>query len=401
VAVLELNVDKEMDANNPAAPAGKGKRPHVWRRRIGIMLAVLILLLVIARLLMPSSVRWYVNRTIDRHPMYEGQIGDVSIHLWRGAYSIEDIRLNKTTGNVPVPLFSSRRVDLAIQWDALLEGKLVGRIAIDQPELNFVDSDSDSADQTGAGGPWLAIIQDLFPFDLNSCIVKNGTIKFIAFDKDPPVEMSLTQLDAEISNLTNVHDETTPLIATVKATGLALDHAQVDYVMKMDPFSYKPTFEMALKLIGLDVTKTNALARAYGQFDFESGWFDLVVELDAREGQLKGYVKPLFRNLQVFSIRNDIAEDNVLSVFWEAIVGAVTGLFENQPRDQLATNIPLEGEVDNPETEILTVLGNVLRNAFIRAYLPRLEGTTSDTGDAIRFGKGSILDPDAPGNDNR
>ena len=48
---------------------------------------------------------------------------------------------------------------------------------------------------------------------------------------------------------------------------------------------------------------------------------DCVVELDAREGQLEGYVKPLFHNLKVVTLQ-DVKEDNPLQLFWEALVGA-------------------------------------------------------------------------------
>ena len=51
------------------------------------------------------------------------------------------------------------------------------------------------------------------------------------------------------------------MLATVKANALALDHAKFQYEMKLDPFSYHPTFQMAARLIGLDVTKLNQLAR--------------------------------------------------------------------------------------------------------------------------------------------
>ena len=44
---------------------------------------------------------------------------------------------------------------------------MVGKIRIDQPELNFVDGDDSSQDQTGVGGPWLDILRDLFPFRIN------------------------------------------------------------------------------------------------------------------------------------------------------------------------------------------------------------------------------------------
>ncbi len=129
------------------------KRRRRWPRWVLIFLVAVTVVLGIGRAMAPAWVRDYVNGVIDRNPLYDGRIGDIEIHLWRGAYTINDIRINKTTGNVPVPLFAAKRLDLAIEWDALLAGEIVGRVAIDQPELNFVDSESESTDQTGVGGP--------------------------------------------------------------------------------------------------------------------------------------------------------------------------------------------------------------------------------------------------------
>jgi hypothetical protein len=368
------------------------RRRHKWLRRFVYFFAFIGVLLVGARLALPSVLRWYVNRTIDRNPLYDGQIGDIEVHLWRGAYSIDDIRLNKTTGNVPVPLFAAKKVDLAIEWNALLSGKVVGRIRMDEPELNFVDGRDQSEDQTGAGGPWLEMIDELFPFKINSAEIHNGSIHFRTFATDPPIDMPLTNVEATMENLSNIHDETTPLIATVKATALALGQAKLEYEMKLDPSSYRPTFQLAVRLLGLDVTKTNDLTRVYGGFDFEDGWFDLVVELDAKEGQVQGYVKPLFRHLKIFSPGHDIPKDNPIQLFWEALVGAAAEILKNQPRDQVATLIPLSGDMSAPNKDILATIGNVLRNAFIRAYLPRLQGVAPDVGQDLHFGQASITD---------
>jgi len=138
------------------------------------------------------------------------------------------------------------------------------------------------------------------------------------------------------------------------------------------------------------------LTRSYGMFDFERGFFDLVVELRARHGQIDGYVKPLFRDIKVFSLNPDIKEDNVVEFFWEALVGVATGVLKNPPRDQFGTVIPLRGDLTGPRTNILVVVGNVLRNAFIRAYLPRLEGTAGSI-DGLEFGRGSIIQPGGVG----
>ncbi len=361
-------------STNRSGTMPKAPRKHRAWRIVGTTVLVLVLLGAIARATMPSLVRDYVNRTLDRNILYSGKIGRVQIHLLRGAYSIQDIQISKTTGNVPVPFFAAPRVDFAIQWDALVHGKIVGRVLMQRPELNFVDAPSEGESQSGAGGPWLQMIRDLFPFRINSAVVKDGSVHFRAFQSEKPVDVYLSEVDAAVDNLTNIRDETTPLVSTVQLKALAMDQAKFEYKMTLDPFSYRPTFHMATRLLGLDVTKVNDFALTYGNFDFKRGWFDLVVEADAKEGQITGYVKPLFRNLKVFSLKQDIKEDNVLQFFWQALIGAATTLLKNQPRDQFGTLIPFTTDVSGATSaDILATIGNILRNAFIRAYLPRLE----------------------------
>ena len=82
-------------------------------RRLNIIAVSLLLVLVIvgvARALLPEMVLGYVNRTLDRSPRYAGRIENIQIHLWRGAYSIQGVRISKTSGDVPVPFFTARRV---------------------------------------------------------------------------------------------------------------------------------------------------------------------------------------------------------------------------------------------------------------------------------------------------
>jgi len=331
--------------------------------------------------MLPGFVRDYVNRTLDRNPLYAGTIGEVQIHLWRGAYSIQEIKISKTTGNVPVPFFAAKRVDFAIQWDALLHRKLVGRVLVEEPELNFVDAPADEEKQTGAGGPWLQMIRDLFPFKINRTVVKNGSIHFRAFQAEKPIDVCLSKVEATVDNLSNIYDETNPLVSTVQAKALVMDHAKMEYRMTLDPFSYHPTFHLTLRLLGLDVTQLNDLALAYGKFDFKRGWFDLVIETDAKDGQLTGYVKPLFRDLKVFSLSKDLKDDNVLQFFWQALVGVATGVFKNYARDQFGTLIPFRGDLSKTtRVDILATIGNILRNAFVRAYLPRLENQQPSEG---------------------
>jgi hypothetical protein len=378
-----------------SGPSPRERRPR--RRWIWVTLLVLIAIGGGVRAILPWAVRDYVNRTLDRNQLYSGTIGKVKIHLLRGAYSVQDIRISKSTGNVPVPLFSSKRADFAIQWKALTHGRVVGQIVLEEPEINFVAASDESDTQTGAGGPWLQIIQDLFPFQINSAVIHNGSAHFRSFEAHQPVDVYLTQLEAMIDNLGNIQGETRPLVATVQATALAMGAAKLSFKMTLDPSSYRPTFHLALRLLGLDVTKLNDLARAYGKFDFKRGWLDLVIESESTEGRITGYVKPLFRNLQVFSLAQDMRDTNVLRFFWQALVGAATRVLRNPVRDQFGTLIPFTGDASgSTTTDILATMGNLLRNAFVRAYLPRLENEQAPD-EGIQFEPPEITDANSPG----
>lgn len=365
----------EHDREAAKAPAGTSpprRKRRLWR--IALIVCLLpALLAVAARLALPSYLQSYVNGVLDQSPEYDGRVGTIHVSLWRGAYSIDDLEIVKTTHSVPVPFFEARRVDLSLDWSALFQGQARGKIVMEQPKLNFVHGPSDDQTQTGVDQPWLNIIAELFPFRIDSAEIHEGEIHFHAFHTEPKVDIYLSEVEGQITNLTNVQDKLDPLMATVEASGIAMESGRFEFDMSLDPHSHRPTFNLATQLLDVNVTELNALTRAYGDFDFEAGRFDFVVELSGQEGFVQGYAKPLFRNLKVLSVR-DIHDDDPFQVFWEALVGIVGEVFTNQSRDQFGTRITLEGDLDNPRTSILEILGNVIRNAFVRAYLPRIEG---------------------------
>jgi hypothetical protein len=353
---------------NPRARRSRKRKRWGWTAAIVLLLVVAA---IVGRALLPGFVREYINQAVERDLRYTGRVGEVRIHLWRGAYSVRNVRINKTSGVVPVPFFTAERVDFSIQWDALLDRRLVGYVNMQRPELNFVDHPDDP--QTGEGA-WLQMIQDLFPFTINQAIIRDGTIHFRGFDKENPMDVYISRIEGIVDNLTNIREETTPRVASVRAEGLVMDHASFQLRMTLNPFSYRPTFQLATRILDLDVTTINDLALAYGNFDFKAGWLDFVLEVEARDGQMIGYAKPLFRDLQVFSLREDLAEGNPIQFLWQALLGITTTLLENPARDQFGTLIPFTGDFSESTTvDILTTVGNVLRNAFIRAYLPQLE----------------------------
>jgi hypothetical protein len=90
------------------------------------------------------------------------------------------------------------------------------------------------------------------------------------------------------------------------------------------------------------------------------------------DGAYNGYFKVFFSNLDIFEWDKE-RKKNILEIFWQAIVGGVTEVFKNHPKDQLATKIPISGSYTNSSIGIWTATATLLQNAFIHALVPKLD----------------------------
>ncbi len=348
------------------------RRTFTTRRKLLVTLASFAVLLVAVRMALPSFVQRYVNGKLDEIPDYDGHVGDIDLHLLRGAYVIKNVDLVKVAGRVEVPFFSAERADLSVQWGALLDGKLVGKISLTRPKLNFVSGPSPQQSQESVDSSWQDKVQALFPLRINSFEVSDGQIHYRDFHSDPKVDIFVDSLYVEAKNLTNSKDVSDTLFAVVEARGVAMKMAPVTMHLEIDPFAEQPTFELKASLRRLALPSLNDFIRAYGDFDFEKGTLSLDTELAAAGGGIKGYVKPLLNDVKIVDWKEDAVKP--LKALWETAVGAVGALFTNPQKDRIGTEIPIEGKIEHPGTNIFAIIGGLLKNAFIRALTPGLEG---------------------------
>lgn len=340
-------------------------------RKTLIVIGVLIVLIIAIRIALPYIIKDLVNKELDSIPGYSGHIVDVDLSIIRGAYQIEGVELVKTDGDNEVPFFSSPLLDFSVEWKALFEGSLVGEIAIYDPKLNFVTGPSEEKSQTSIDKSWQETVRDLFPLRINRFEVINGEIHYRDFHSDPKVDIFIEKLNILATNLTNSEDLSQTLVANLRASGVAMQSGSLEVNCKIDPYAQKPTFDLDLSIAGLQLTKLNNFLKAYGNFDVQGGTFGLYGEFAASEGNFEGYIKPLFKDLRVITWKED--HKNVFEFAWEAVVGLVAEIFENQPKDQVATRVPVKGSFENPEPDVWSTIGELIKNAFIEALLPGIE----------------------------
>ncbi|HEX6242000.1 MAG TPA: hypothetical protein VFZ61_13920 [Polyangiales bacterium] len=73
-----------------------------------------VVIVIAARIAAPYVIERVVNDKLATLEGYTGSIDDVDLSLWRGAYQVEGIRIDKSTGKVPVPFLAIERLDLGV-----------------------------------------------------------------------------------------------------------------------------------------------------------------------------------------------------------------------------------------------------------------------------------------------
>ena len=330
------------------------------------------LFLVIAQISLPFAVRRYVLHTLNKIPGYRAQVGALSINLFRGAYQIQQIKLEKIKGKVPVPFFSADTIDLSVEWSELFHGALVGKIEIQHPFLNFVNGRSAETSQTSMDKSWVEHVKELFPLKINRFEANNGEIHFRDFSRKPNVDLFMAQTHIIAVNLTNSRRLSQTLVATIDAGGVVPQNGQFKFHLEADPLAEKPTFRLAAQMTDVDLKEWNNFLEAYGGVDAAQGTFDVFTEMQVDHGNLQGYIKPILKHLEIAHWKD--AQESPLKVVWEMIVAGVAEILKNQPKDQIATRIPLSGSINNPSPGIIATIGELLRNAYIQALFPSLEG---------------------------
>lgn len=345
------------------------------RRKLLVGLAAAAVVLLAVRIALPYIVKGQINARLGEMGDYSGHVSDVDLALLRGAYALHGTTIVKRNIGREEPFLTLETLDLSIQWRALWDGSLVGEAVLHRPKLNLVQGKGDSDSQLGRGINWPDEVRQLFPFNFNRVEVFRGAVTFRAPGIDVDQALDLRELHAELRNLTNVEERDRQAFAEFEAQGKILGHAPLQLHGRLDPNEELPALDFNLELENADLVEVNPWLRAFLNVDAEQGTFSLYSELATAEGRFEGYVKPILEDATIF--RLDEPASNPLQKVWEALVELAANIFENPPEDQVATRIPLSGELDDPDADLLATFVNLARNAFVAAFSHAIEDRVS------------------------
>lgn len=343
------------------------------KKRYWIPLVIILFFVALHFALEPIALR-QVNKALANMEGYRGEVEKINIHLYRGAYQIDSLRIiseKQEKKNEEDYFFTSKRIEIALEWKALFRGRLVGDVELQQPVLNFI-SDGKEVDD-GEEVDFVKVLNDMVPFQINSFRINKGEIHYIDEFSDPQIDIFMKDLDVLATNLGNINQENEELPSTVSLSGSTIGGGIFQGTIDMNVLKQNPDFDAQLELDQMDLTALNEFTKAYANFTFEEGELYVSTEIAMDEGVFKGYVKPLFENIQIVDLQNE--ETSFWRKAWEGLVGAAFDIFKNPATKRSATKVPFEGDTNNTDVKVLPTIFNVLKNTFIEAFEKDLDNS--------------------------
>lgn len=340
------------------------QRARDWLRttKAKVLVSILAVLLLV-RLALPWIAMTAINNRLAQLDGYSGRVLGVDVSLWRGAYTLHDLMIEKIDDDVPAPFVQADEIDISVQWLALFQGSVVAELVVEHPVLNFVGG---STPQTGGGTDWRQTVDDLVPITINHFEIHRGEVHYRDFSSQPRVDVVAGALEVEATGLSTVRsDDDAPLPARIDLHGTVQRSGQLLAAIELDPWDEEPTFDLDLSVEGLHARELNQFLRAYGGVDAEQGSVFVYAEIESRHGVFDGYVKPMVEHLSLFRFGE---EGDLPHQIADAFLQVVQDIFENHGTDRFATRVDVSGSFDAPGVNPLQAVVGVLENTFIRAF---------------------------------
>lgn len=200
--------------------------------------------------------------------------------------------------------------------------------------------------------------------------IENSEFGLVNKASDPSYRVFMTDTDIELENWSNQLSEGT---AIVRLHGLLMGSGETHISGAFRPETESPDFDLSVKIFRTPVKSLNQLLRAYGGVDVASGVFSVYSEMTVKNGKVKGYLKPLFKDVKAYDPAQD-QDKGLLQTIFEKTINVAAALLKNTPREEVATKADVSGPVTNPQASTWEMVITLFQNAFFDAVLPGLEG---------------------------
>ncbi|WP_242340475.1 DUF748 domain-containing protein [Anaeromyxobacter sp. SG66] len=343
------------------------------RKRLLVALAILFVVLVGARAALDPLVTWRTRKVLAGMEGMRGRFQDVDVSVHDLSYAIRGLRIEKLApGGSALPYFQVERASFGLYFKELVRGHVVAAVELEKPKLTLVSAKEQPRKQGAAEAPQVGHgIEALAPFRLDRLQVKDGELRWVDEREPERPELWVHRIEGTLENFATRKALAKNEPTVLAARGVLQRSGAVSLFATADPLAKKLTFAGQGRLERLQLVELASIVGAKAGIAPDKGELDMSLRFRAEGGKISGGVRPILKDAGTRPAKpglgpklKSLLADVTLSIFKDDVPG----------REAVATTIPIQGTVDDPEAQAVPTILGIVRNAFVRGLEDGLSG---------------------------
>jgi len=307
------------------------------------------------RISLPYIAKYKINHELrDISPTINGHIQDVDLGIVAGGFDLNEIefKIKKTD----VSFMKIRSIHTDLSWRRLLHGSIELKSIIKGMDFTY-SNDLAAAIKVRKQATKKEIPSYLHVARVDiedsvlrlsgypSLTLKNGTL--------------ITGISGRITNLLPRKEVSESFF---EAHGLVLESGKLKMNGHMNFLKSSPTWSAEGEIKNFNLTEMNQFLYKKIPITFTKGWLDLYSELKTENSQIKGYIKPFIKDLDV--IRSNEKFKSAKHWFLEIVTAFANLSLESH--QVAATKIPFTYNSSGLHVQTSEAVANLIKHGFIR-----------------------------------
>ncbi|HVU52273.1 MAG TPA: DUF748 domain-containing protein [Polyangia bacterium] len=349
-------------------------RQHRWARRLAWAALVIVALFVGLRLALDPIAAHETRQGLARMQGFRGDFDRVHVTLFPLGYTITHLKvIQEPGGRWEAPIFYAERTHVDLVWHRLLRRQLVAKVRIVRPKI-IVENEATKPSTTAKRAPDLSTeLRQVTPLDVERIEIVRGELLFRDRTEPRRPELWVHRLDVAAENLATRERLAAGRPTTLSAKGTVGRSGALDLFVSADPYASPLAFAGRFELVGLRAAELYDWIEEKTKLQAPEGTVSLYAEFRASGGRIEGGVKPVLENVHVAPAAPGVW-DKLKA--WLADTGIKLASDRVPGRNAVATTVPIEGRLVDPDVQLWPAILGVVRNAFVEgvssgfAHLP-------------------------------
>lgn len=339
---------------------------------LGITLAALLAFVVLIEWVAPPFILKTLNRNLNKNSQFLNHVGGLDINLLRGGYTLKDFEIRRLWKDSSLPIFTAKSVDVSLRWTGFPMGRAAGEITMREPALYKVKQ----LPRRKKRRPLSRILARFYPLPIDRLQVRDGSLHYQDFEPgengEAPIHLYADRLQGDARGLAAFQSsggDSSARRASARITARAMGRTPVNIEMTMLPGARYPDLDVKASLEDFPLASLNALFRAYGDVDVETGTVGFTSRILARNGRFQGVLHPRLRDVKILDEKSD---EGFFQAAWETLADAAARFLERENRVASGEERPLSGSFTRVGLDEWRALAALYVGAFVHSLDPRL-----------------------------